>query len=160
MPLWRRIVALDPANQEAKDALAHCYLELAEQHEAQGFLGRLTKRNEKQQLKILQEGLKEIPGHPILLLAVGVAQHHLGDNRAAQGALRQAWETAPSNPTIVGVAMHELLHVKGEAIVEELLPSVRNIPGLLAAFWVDQARQADRLPTRGNSGSTASARRR
>ena len=87
-----------PRQPGCKGCTGALLLELAEQHEAQGFLGRLTKRNEKQQLKILQEGLKEIPGHPILLLAVGIAQHHRGNNRAAQGACARLRRRRPATP--------------------------------------------------------------
>lgn len=105
-------------------------------------LGRLTKRSEKQKVKLLQDALKEIPGHPILLVALGHIQVAMGDLRGAQVSLRQGWEAGRTNPSIVGPAMHDLLHAKGEATVEELLPSARSIPDLLAEFWVEQARQA------------------
>lgn len=140
--IWRRVVALEPANQEARNALADCIVESALARGADGWLGRLTKRSEKQQIKILQDGLKELPGHPKLLLEIGMIQQSIGDHRAARGTLRQAWEAAPTDPEIVGMALHDLLHAKGEAIVEELLPSVRNIPGLLTPFWLDQAERA------------------
>jgi hypothetical protein len=110
--------------------------------ESTGLFGRITKRNEKQRVKILLDGLKELPGHPILLLAAGLAQIDAGDARGARGSLRQAWEAMPANSGIVGQAMHELLHADGGDIVEELLPSARAIPGLLTEFWLDQARQA------------------
>jgi hypothetical protein len=102
----------------------------------------LTKRTEKQQIKTLQDGLKELPGHPLLLLAIGMIQQSIGDHRAARDTLRQAWEAAPTDPAIVGMAMHDLVHAKGDAIIEELLPSARTIPGLLGSFWLDQAEKA------------------
>ena len=142
LPLWRRLVALDPTSQDARDALAEHYVELAAAEVEEDRLGRLTKRAGARQLKVLQEGLAELPGHPLLLLELGQAQVRLGDDRAAQSTLRQAWETDPRNPAHVGLAMHELLHTKADAIVAELLPSIHDIPGLLSTFWINQADQA------------------
>lgn len=140
--IWRRVVALEPANREARNALAICIVESARTQQPSGWLGKLTKRTEKQQLKILQDGLKELPGHPVLLVAIGMIQQSIGDHRAARDTLRQAWEAAPTDPEIIGMAMHDLVHAKGDAIIEELLPSVRAIPGLLGSFWLDQAEKA------------------
>lgn len=142
MPLWRRVLALDPGNQDARDGLARRYLLLARPQQEQGIFGRWTKRSEKQQIKVLQDGLKEVPDHPDLLLAIGSVQMGMGDNRAARGTLRRAWEVGRTRPEIVGSAMHDLLHAEGAAIVEELLPTARAIPGLMASFWTQQAEQA------------------
>jgi hypothetical protein len=38
--------------------------------------------------------------------------------------------------------MHRLLHANGGTTVTRLLPKARELPGLLAAFWVEQARSA------------------
>jgi tetratricopeptide (TPR) repeat protein len=142
MPIWQRVVALEPQNQDARNALATCYINLAHSQIPSGFLDRVLNRTPKQQMKILQDGLKELPEHPLLLLELGKIQHRMGDTRSARESLRQAWEAQPNNPVIVGNTMHELLHAKGEEIVEDLLPAVHKIPGLLSTFWISQAERA------------------
>jgi tetratricopeptide (TPR) repeat protein len=137
MPIWRRVLKLDPQHREARDALAQAYIEEAHRGSPQSYFlppGKATAFT----IKTLQKGLEELPGHPALLLELG---HAYGDNHKeadARAVLRQAWESAPNDVNVVGTAMHELLHVGGAEIVTELLPRARQISGLRPAFWLDQ----------------------
>ena len=55
------------------------------------------------------------------------------------GSWIDAARYAAGNLPILTGLLHELLHVKGEATVRELIPQVRAIAGLRPGFWIDQA---------------------
>ena len=143
IPVWRRVLAIEPQHEEAREAIARWYVEdIEEEAFRYGLLGPRTRRSRKKKIARLEEGLKELPGHPSLLVELG-KQHAASNQQArARSYLEQAWEAAPQKVGIVGEAMHELLHVGGGDIVTRLLPTARQIRGLLAAFWVDQGSSA------------------
>ena len=64
----------------------------------------------------------------------------------------QAWEAAPHKPVVVAEAIHNLLHADGGDIVQRLFPTVRQIPGLPAMFWVSLGRQILALQARPGMG--------
>ena len=141
-PIWRRILAIDPDNKDAREALARHYIDRMQWIEATGWTDRLRKRAEKEKIALLKEGLEIVPGHPLLLIEMGRLHIKIRQYKQAQAYLRQAWEAAPRDVNVVGEVLHELLHAKGGEIVKEMLPQVREIPGLLASFWVDQGAMA------------------
>jgi len=142
MSVWRRVVQLDPQNRDARNALADAYISEANYGGGGGgWFFRLRNQPQKAVIQKLQEGLEELPGHPKLLLELGKAYVQFNKQKQARATLREAWETAPTELPIVAEAMHELLHVKGGDIVDELLPTVRQMRGLLSGFWISQGMQ-------------------
>ena len=139
VPIWRRVLDVEPQHEEAREALARWYVNDVEADDSlYGWLPRRPRRSGKKKIEWLQEGLKELPGHPALLVALGKLHGAMKQQARARPYLEQAWEAAPQKADIVGEAMHELLHAGGDDVVMRLLPTVREIRGLLAAFWVDQ----------------------
>lgn len=143
MPIWRRVLDVEPRHEEAREALARWYVDDVERDDSlYGWFPRKPRRSVKKKLEWLQEGLKELPGHPVLLVALGKLHRARKQRAQARSYLEQAWEAAPQKVDIVAEAMHELLHVDGGAVVTRLLPTVREIRGLLSVFWVDQGQHA------------------
>lgn len=140
MPIWRRVLAVDPQNHEAREALAQNYVDLVRPNSSRARFALFQYPNPKDKIKLLEEGLQELPEHPKLLLELGVLYRQTKKSKQARDALLRAYQAAPSDAEIVGMVLHELLHVGGEDAVEELLPGARELPGLLPAFWIDQGR--------------------
>lgn len=137
IPLWKRVLAVSPDDDEARDELAKAYVARADGAMESSLFSSLLKRPPKGRLKILQEGLEALPDHPLLLLEMGKAQR-TSNKKQARAYLRRAWEAAPRDSDIVFQAMHELLHADGGDIVEELLPRTQEMDQLLASFWIEQ----------------------
>lgn len=141
--IWRRVLDVEPQHEEAREAIARWYLrDVNEEAYRYGLLGPRTSRSRKKRIEWLQAGLKELPGHPGLLIELGKLHSETRRQAEARSCFEQAWEAAPQRADVVRSAMHELLHVRGGDIVTRLLPSVREIRGLLALFWVEQGRLA------------------
>jgi hypothetical protein len=75
-------------------------------------------------------------------MELGELHGAIGKPKDAQAYFAQAWEAAPHQSSVVGAAIHALLHADGGDMVRRLLPKAREMPGLLAAFWVDVGRAA------------------
>jgi tetratricopeptide (TPR) repeat protein len=143
MPIWRRVLSVEPHHEEARDALARLYVEkVREEKPRYGWLDRFRQRSEKDKITLLQEGLQELPNHPALLIELGELHGAIGQPTEARAYFVQAWEAAPHKVSIVGSAIHSLLHADGGDMVKRLLPKAREIPGLRTVFWVDQGRSA------------------
>lgn len=141
MPIWRRVLAVEPHHEEARQALAQLYVQKVQEEEpGYGWFDRLRRRSQKEKLALLQEGLRELPGHPTLLMALGELQAGMGKSKQARQSYTQAWEAAPQKPMVVAEAIHNLLHAGGGDIVQRLFPTIRQIPGLPAMFWVNLGR--------------------
>ncbi|HBY93458.1 MAG TPA: hypothetical protein DEP84_05730 [Chloroflexi bacterium] len=140
MPIWRRVLAVDPQNREAREALAQGYVELVRPDTDRGWFAFLRYPSEKEKIKLIEEGLQELPEHPKLLLELGVLYRQAKKNRQARDALLRAYQATPTDVKIAGMVLHELLHVDAEEEAERLLPEVRQIQGLLPGFWLDQGR--------------------
>jgi tetratricopeptide (TPR) repeat protein len=139
-PLWRRVLAIEPQNSEARDSLAQDYIA-----RVQGTPDRprtwaeAMGRSAADKIALLEEGLKELPDHPKLLLEIGtVYAGQKGQGKKARDYLLRAFKAAPDKADIVGPLLHELFHADAEATVAELLPQVRQMPGLLPGFWINQ----------------------
>jgi tetratricopeptide (TPR) repeat protein len=141
-PIWQRILALEPTNEDARMGLALYYAERASMRRS-GF-GDMWPRGQKAQSaeEILQEGLQEVPEHPILLIELGKLYHRAGQFEASRLHLVRATEVAPRNVMILNVALHELLHAKAEEDVRTIAAKIRQIPGLRPSFWIEQGEQA------------------
>jgi tetratricopeptide (TPR) repeat protein len=154
--LWRRVLAIDPQNGEAREALAQHYIEKVRATTDNPMwpekpptftsdypLLLSLSRSDSEKIALLEEGLKELPEHPRLLLELGSLYARDSHKSAlARQYLLRAYEAAPKDSRIASSALHELLHAKAGSVVEELLPQVRQIPGLLPAFWTNQAQMA------------------
>ena len=136
LPIWRRVLALDAQNADARKALAAAYVERANDPDEYQTYYR-SHLTPAKQIALLEKGLSELPNHPDLLLALGMSYSHQDKPDKARTQLQLAGRLANGNVAILEVALHELLHVDGGAIVEELLPQVRAIPGLRPTFWLD-----------------------
>jgi tetratricopeptide (TPR) repeat protein len=142
LPLWRRVLAIEPQHAEAREALAQFYIAKVQEEAPQyGWFDRLRRRSTKEKIALLHEGLRELPGHPLLLIEMGDLYATMNKVKEARTYFIQAWEIAPQKPSVVAAAIHSLLHAGGGDVVTRLLPTVRQIPGLLAMFWVDLMRQ-------------------
>ena len=146
--LWRRVLAIDPTNFEAREGLAQDYLAKAGASVGQAsspfsFLARpfFGQPVSKDPLKLLENGLKELGEHPGLLLELGrLCAEKKQRHAQARSYLLRAFQADPNTTKTVGPALHEMLHASGGEMVEQLLPQARQMPGLLPAFWMDQAR--------------------
>jgi tetratricopeptide (TPR) repeat protein len=146
--LWRRVLAIDPTNFEAREGLAQDYLAKAGASVGQAsspfsFLARpfFGQPVSQDPLKLLENGLKELGEHPGLLLELGrLCAEKKQRHAQARSYLLRAFQADPNSTKTVGPALHEMLHASGGEMVEQLLPQARQMPGLLPAFWMDQAR--------------------
>src|SRR4029434_4432171 len=142
VPICVRVLAIEPHNEEARQALAQLYVEkIQEEAPRYGWFDRCRRRAEREKIAFLEEGLRELPNHPTLLMALGEVQANMGRAKQARQAFTQAWEAAPHKPAVVAEAIHNLLHAGGGDIVQRLFPSVRQITGLPAMFCVRVWRQ-------------------
>lgn len=139
---FRRVLALEPDNQEARDGLAEHYLDQVMHGSASlNLFGRLMGR-EREPIKLLKEALKDLPGHQRILLALGVKYREADKKKEAQAALEEAYQADPRHVETAGVVMHELLHLNKTADVEKMVAEVNQISGLLMGFWISQGGQA------------------
>ena len=60
----------------------------------------------------------------------------------ARASLLRAFQVAPQDVRVANSVVHELLHANAGDAVEAIIPQVGQIPGLLPAFWLDQASKA------------------
>lgn len=133
IPLWRKVLEIDPAHREAREGLAQAY---QERFAHNWFM------SEKERLETLQAGLKDLPEHPKLLILLGRHYLNSGHPEAARDHFQRAYRAAPQEIEVVAETMHELLHVGGEAVVEEMIPTIhQHFPALPPLFWITQAEQ-------------------
>ncbi|MGE5602705.1 MAG: hypothetical protein ACM30E_06615, partial [Nitrososphaerales archaeon] len=93
-------------------------------------------------IEMLEIGLQELPGHPRLLVALGIVHARLNHPREARDYLMSAHQAAPQDVRTAGSVLHELLHASAGDAVKDLVPQVRQIPNLLPGFWLDQGSMA------------------
>jgi len=141
LPLWKEIVELDPDNKEARTELAQSYIDKAQPEKKQQWLwGKPVSY--KEQLAILQEGLGILPDHPDLIVALGIAHMDAGKKKLAKERFVQAYQLAPQNPDIASWILQNLIHLKENTLIKEMIPEIQKIPNLLPGFWVDQGKTA------------------
>ncbi|MCB0070542.1 MAG: tetratricopeptide repeat protein, partial [Caldilineaceae bacterium] len=143
IPIWRRALAVDPANPEAQDGLAKAIVASADETGVGPVRRLFSGGKRKTTADLLAQGLKELPGHPLLLAASGLEFARTRQLKPARAALSAAVTAALSDPLRYSgplqVGLHELLHIDGEAQVERLLPDIRKVASLRVDFWLDQA---------------------
>jgi len=139
MPIWQRVLAVDPHNADARQALAVLYLQIAtDEFEYMRHFGYKARFTPKKSIEMLETGLKELPNHPLLLIGLGKTYYEQKKKDKARSYYQQAQRAAPKDVKIADVVLHELLHVDGGDLVKEIVPQVRHISGLRPGFWVDQ----------------------
>ncbi len=153
IPLFRRVLALEPDNQEARDSLADHYLRQTTpmRGPSQNLFGRLLggeafsrllgMGEERPPIKLLKEALQDLPGHPRILLTLGLQYREAGKKKEASATLQEAYRVDPKHIETAGKVMHEMLHLKEFSVVEEMITEVRELPTLLMGFWVSQGAQ-------------------
>jgi tetratricopeptide (TPR) repeat protein len=141
--LWRRAVKADPESHEAREGLANSYLNKLMPVDI--FGPSLTTG---QQNKLLKEALKDLPDHPMILLAAGLAYQDQGKTARAREHLDRSWQKRQlgqdkSYEFMIATAYLTLLLRFGDTErLEEVLPEVQAIPGLLPDFWTEQGADA------------------
>ncbi|MEM7536977.1 MAG: tetratricopeptide repeat protein [Chloroflexota bacterium] len=147
MEIWRRVLKLEPGNMDARQALAESYVRKAEQRTMFAFFG-MSEDRIKETIKMLERGLRELPGHPTLLMNLGQYYAMIDRDGRACSYYRQAWEAAPQEVTVLGPAIQGLLTADGGEIIRELLPSLRNPnSNLVPAFWIHHVKLLTEIDT-------------
>ncbi|MDQ4077554.1 MAG: tetratricopeptide repeat protein [Chloroflexota bacterium] len=131
LPLWKRVLEIDPNHKEAQDGLALAYLEKMR------WLGPWSGGQ-----AVVEEALEALPNHPKVLIAAGAYYQREGKNQKARDLYLRAYDVAPEDVQVVGVVLHELLHLEDEGRVEAMILRAREIPRLLPAFWWAQSERA------------------
>ena len=142
MAIWRRVLAINPTHPEARDALADGYIEMVSTGSPFGFYNFTVRNPGKSNIEVLEEGLRELPDHPKLLVELGMIQARANQHPQARASLLRAFQVAPQDVRVANSVVHELLHANAGDAVEAIIPQVGQIPGLLPAFWLDQASKA------------------
>jgi tetratricopeptide (TPR) repeat protein len=138
-PFWRRILAIRPTHAEVRDAMAEYYV----RNTRLAFVfGTEGSEAWQRQIKHLEEGLRDLPDHPKILASLGTACVRVNDKPRARECLLRASQLAPQDVGIAFEVLHELLHLSDSNDIKEVLQRVHQIPNLLPAFWLDEARSA------------------
>ena len=141
-PIWQRILAIDPTNEDARLGLVLDYVERAHMLRMGygGFFGAPAPRRKKQPSVegLLKEALEQVPDHPILLVELGRYYHEQEQFVESRAHLVRAVELAPRDVMIIDAVLHELLHADGDEEVRTLTPKVRQMQSLRPSFWVPQ----------------------
>lgn len=143
MPIWQQVLAIEPKNEDARTALAMLYVEQAGGGVDSPFAMLAQMRaGKKAPEQILQEGLEQVPNHPILLVELARRYHRDEKKKPdARDLLMQAARVAPKDVMIMNAVLHELLHADGGDQVRELTAQTRQITGLRPSFWLSQGEQ-------------------
>ncbi len=139
VPLFRRVLAIEPDNQEARDSLADHYLRrttpmggapksLFGRLLGTEPFGRLLGMGEEKPIKLLKEALQDLPGHPRILLALGLQYREAGKKKEASATLQEAYRVNPKHVETAGRVMHEMLHLDEFSVVEQMVAEVRQLP--------------------------------
>jgi len=142
MAIWRQVLAVNPAHPEAREALADDYVKMVSNQSPFASYRSSVEYPGKSDVEVLEIALGELPGHPKLLVALGIAHARAHQLKQSRESLMQAYQAAPQNARIVSSVLHELLHADAGDAIEKLVPAVRQLPRLLPAFWFDQATMA------------------
>jgi tetratricopeptide (TPR) repeat protein len=138
-PFWRRVLAAVPGDPDAREALAASYVRQAVHRPKRSALP--WRRPVKDQIRTLEEGLKEVPGHPRLLTTLGRLYGESGKPAEARARLFEALDVAPTDADVAGDVLHELLHFapRDEESCGRVLEHLRTLPRFLPEDWLDQA---------------------
>lgn len=133
IPLWKRILALQPKHSEAREGLAKAYLNKLN---SAMWLGKPALK------KMTEELLEDLPDHPLLLIGIAEKYHYLRDNKQSLDFYLRAYQADPENVRMVDLILQNLLTMGAERELEALIPQISQISTLLPGFWLDLARKA------------------
>ncbi len=142
MAIWRRVLAVNPDNTSAREELVENYLQQAQVEQDSGprrFL-IVGPRTQTAGIRLLEQALQEVPGHPRLLVEIGRLIGKAGKKQEARARLLEAFAAAPQDVYIIAGVLHELLHVDAGEDVTRLLPQARQKERLQPDFWIDQGK--------------------
>jgi tetratricopeptide (TPR) repeat protein len=138
--VWEKLLAIDPDDEDIKNMIAESYVEKAESEKDGGIWGLLFGNSVKDRIKIIKKGLEILPGHPKLLLHLGIYYRESNKNKKAKKFLMEAYNKAPDDTFITSTALHELIHVQSNEneLVEKLIPELHKNPKVYISFWINQ----------------------
>lgn len=126
---WRKVLALDPDNKSARETLSLIYVDQSE---------NITDK--KKRFSFLEKALKDVPNDIKLLIKLALTADSLKKGNPL-ALLKQAYQSAGKDFKMVGLILHESLHVKGtNEFVEEIMLEVAQQPNISAEFWIIQAK--------------------
>ena len=102
MTVWRQVLAINPAHAEARDALAESYVRLVSGEPLMAFSRISLAHPGKNLIELLETGLQELPGHPRLLVALGMAHARQNHAQQAREYLLSAHRAAPLDVRTAG----------------------------------------------------------
>ena len=140
--LWRRLLEIAPSDAEARDSLAESYVARLVSKTAVWWSGA-KPRPLREQIRVIEEGLGEVPDHPRLLTVLGQLYRTDEKHEKARETLLRSLDVAPGNANVADTVLHELLHIPSvdEGTIEEVMAHARALPELQPEFWVHQAEQ-------------------
>ncbi len=133
IPLWRRVLKIQPKHSDAREGLAQAYLKKLRETM---WLGKSALN------RIAKEALADLPDHPLLLFGIGEKYQYLRDHKRSLEYYLRAYEAGPEDIRVIDMILQSLLEIGAEDELEALIPKVVKIPSLLPAFWFDLARKA------------------
>lgn len=126
---WRKVLALDPDNKSARETLSLIYVDQSE---------NITDK--KKRFSFLEKALKDVPNDIKLLIKLALTADSLKKGNPL-ALLKQAYQSAGKDFKMVGLILHESLHVKGtNDFVEEIMLEVAQESNLSTEFWLIQSR--------------------
>lgn len=135
-PIWRRVLALEPTNLEARAGLSQAYTRVIQVpwHPMGGGKGEKA---------LIEEALQEVGDYAPFLVELGLFyQHERSEHDLSRAYLLRAAALDPTDPATLSIILHELLHVGQSGDVEQLVEMARALPRLLPVFWFTQVEQA------------------
>ena len=127
--IWRKVLALEPDNTNARESLSLIYIEQLE--------NIIDKRK---RFSFLEKALKDVPNDIKLLVKLALTADSLKKGNPL-ALLKQAYQSAGKDFKMVGLILHESLHVKGtNEFVEEIMLEVAQQSNVSAEFWLIQSR--------------------
>lgn len=142
IPLWKRVLELEPDNQEAREAVAEFYAAQVRPRSVWGYT-LASDLTLVEKFDVLEEGLEYVPNHPKLLFELGLAYREQNNTDQALHYLLEAYRVAAdaNRVDLVGDVVHELVHLQAEEAMDEVIGDLRQQLKLLPAFWIVQVQR-------------------
>lgn len=86
-----------------------------------------------------EEALKVVPNHPELLLALAEEWKEQGNWEKACETYVTAYRAHPHDLDLAHIAIHELLHLDADELVEVIIQEMRERDGFQPSFWSQEA---------------------
>ncbi len=132
--VWQHILTLEPKHPVARQQLAYTYEQEAERISLWGGATRV--------IEIYREGLKQVPGNPRLLLALGSTYAEQGDLEQARHYLEQAYTANPTDLQVLHTSYQIWIDFGDTSDLERIFNRVIAIsPPVPGAFFLDLTQQ-------------------